>query len=80
VRQQYRELSCDRDHGSLSGILSSSSRQVLPPAPQGTVFPERTQDLVGCFRQELPQVSIAGLRNAELRVVVTGLIAPGPQT
>jgi hypothetical protein len=60
-------------------MAAASRTQVEPPLTQGRVFTPRPDDVAGAFNQELAEISIAGLCDAELRVAVTRLASSRSQ-
>jgi hypothetical protein len=57
--EQHRQLSRGRHHGSLLAVPSTTVRQLQAPAPEITVHPERTQNVLGCLHQQRAQIRIA---------------------
>ena len=52
--QQYRQLARHRNHRSFLGVLPSSRGELLSPAPQITIFPKGSQNVVRPLYQQCP--------------------------
>ena len=79
--QQYRQLSSHCHHRPL--LCSSRPvllRQLQTPSPQIAVFSKRSDDVVCTVHQQSPQSFIAGLRDSQLRILLSRLPLLRPQT
>ncbi len=77
--EQNSKLAGDGDDGSITRLLASAFRQVQAPPSQRRVLSSRPEDMVPALDQQGPQVDITRLRDAQLRIAVSGLTASRPQ-
>src|SRR5882757_1297956 len=71
MMQQHRQLSCGGDNGSLLPALSAAFGQPQSPAPQITVDPEWSQDVLRSLHQQRAQIRIAFFANVHLRLALS---------
>ena len=68
------------DEGSFFGAFGAIPGQAQSPAGQCRVWAEAAEYVMRRLHQETAQVDVAGFRNTQLRVGVTGLALAGPET
>ncbi len=79
VMKQYGELTGHCDDGPTFGLLAASASQVETPLSQRRVSSMRSKDMVGTLDQQASKISVAGMGDAELRIVISGLTSPRSQ-
>lgn len=78
VMEQDGQLACYCDDGLTLGLLTTSGGQVQTPLSQRRVSSVRSEDMVGALDQQTSEVCVAGMGNAELRIMVSGLTSTRP--
>src|SRR5215469_2710346 len=78
--QQYRQLSRYRNHRSSLGVFPSSLGELPSPAPQITVFPKGSQNVVRSLDQQRPQIPISLLGDVHLWLTLPRVPPPRLQT
>ena len=71
--KQHRQLAGYGNNGFALGLLATSSSQVEAPLAQRRVSSVRSKDMVGALDQQTSEVCVAGVSDAELRVMISGL-------
>src|SRR5262249_10989970 len=74
--QQSRRLAPPRHYRSLLGVFPSSRGELLPPAPQITVFSKRPQNVVRPLHQKRPQILVTLFADVHLRLTFAGVPPP----
>jgi hypothetical protein len=69
--QQYRQLSCYSYHRSFLDVFPSSLGELKAPAPQITVFPKRSQDVMRPLHQQVRRY-----RSPSLLMCICGWLCP----
>ena len=77
--EQNSKLPCNRNNRSPSRVATAACTQAKTPSTQGRVFSVRSDDVVGALDQQLSQIAVASLGDAELRITVSRLAAFRPQ-
>ena len=78
VVEQNGQLASYRDNSLALGLLAASSSQMETPLSQRRVSSVRSQDVVGALDQQTSKVGVAGMGDAELRIMVSGLTSTRP--
>src|SRR5438270_25856 len=73
VMQQHRQLSRGRHDGSLLSVSPATLGQLQAPAPQITVHPEWSQNVLRSLHQQRAQVRVAFLADVHLRLAPPGV-------
>ena len=77
--EQYSKLVSDGDDGPIARLLAAAGCQMQSPSSKSGVFTPRPEDVVGALDQQRPQIDVAGLGDAQLRIVAAGLASPWAQ-
>ena len=78
--QQHRQLSGSGNDGSLLPALATPLGQLQSPAPQITVNPEGSQNMLRTLHQQGAQIGIAFLADVHLRLALAGVSSPWLQS
>ena len=79
VMKQHGEFAGHCDHGFTLRLLTTSGGQVQTPLSQRRVSAVRSKDVVGALDQQTSEIGVAGMGDAKLRIVVSGLTSPWTQ-
>ncbi len=77
--EQHGQLAGDCNDSLTLGLLATSSSQMETPLSNLRVSSVRSQDVVGALDQQTSGVCVAGMDDAELRIVISGLTPPRSQ-
>ena len=75
MMEQDGQLPGDGDDSSPFCVFPSSFSQLQAPTAQVAVGTERTQDVLGGSDEQAAQISVSGLRDAQLRIATSRLIS-----
>src|SRR5271163_1042305 len=78
--EQHGQFACYCNDGLTLGLLTTSGGQVPTPLSQRRVSSMRSQDVVGALDQQTSEIGVAGMGDAKLRIVVSGLTSTRSQT
>jgi len=78
VMKQHGQLASYCDDGLTLGLLTTSGGQVQTPLSQRRVSSVRSEDMVGALDQQTSEVCVAGMSDAKLRIMVSGLTSTRP--
>ena len=79
VMEQHGQFASYCDDCLTLRLLTTSGGQVQTPLSQRRVSSMRPQDVVGALDQQTSEIGVAGLRDPELRVPISGLAASRSQ-
>ena len=79
VMKQYSELTGHCDDGLTFGLLAASASQVETPLSQRRVSSVRSQEVVGALDQQTSEIGVAGVSDAELRIMISRLTSTRSQ-
>ncbi len=77
VMQQHRQLSRSRNDRSFLSVPPTSLRQLQSPAPEITVDPEWSQNMLSSLHQQRTQIRIAFFADVQLRLALPEFLRPG---
>src|SRR6185437_11417590 len=75
--QENRQLSGDGDRCAFLAVLSASYRYGCAPAPEIGIWPKTAQKIMRTLNQQVSELRVAGLADAELQVGLARLPALG---
>ena len=78
MMEQHGQLARYCDDGLTLGLLPTSGGQVQTPLSQRRVSAMRSQDVVGALDQQTSEICVAGMGDAKLRIMVSGLTSTRP--
>lgn len=79
VVEQHSQLAGYGNNGFTLGLLATSCGQVQAPLSKRRVSPVRSKDVVGALDQQTSEIGVAGVSDAELRIVISGLTSTRSQ-
>ena len=71
--KQHGKLAGNGNNGLALGLFSTSTSQMEPPLSQCRVSSVRSKDVVGTLDQQTSEICVAGVGDAKLRIMVSGL-------
>jgi hypothetical protein len=79
MMEQDRQFPGDGNHSSLFGVLASAFCELEAPTAKIAVRTERPEHVLSGTNKQSTQVAVSGLGDAQLRVLIAGLITPGDE-
>ena len=73
--EQHCKLASNGNNSLTPGLLAASGCEVKSPLSQRRVLAVRSEDMVRTLDQQTSEISVAGVGDAELRIMLAGLTA-----
>jgi len=77
--EQNGQLAGYGNNGFALSLLAASGSQMESPLSKRRVSSVQPQDMVGALDQQTSEVCVAGVSDAELRIMISGLTSPRSQ-